>query len=89
MRYDEYAGKAFSHSTYNPYLRENLKVWDGPNFLALATSFIPPQCVRVICYFGLYSPRSRWKWPLWQHMEAHAPLGWKGMHVQDSTNPKP
>ena len=89
LHYDELAGKALYHSTYNPYLGENLKVWDALDFLALATSFIPPQGVRLIRYFGLYSSRSRWKWPLWQHVAAHAPLGWKRTHEQDSTNPKP
>ena len=38
LRYDEQAGKALSHSTYNPYLGENLKIWDALDFLALATS---------------------------------------------------
>ena len=89
LSYDELDGKALYHSTYNPYLGENLKVWDALDFLALATSFIPPQGVRLIRYFGLYSSRSRWKWPLWQHGAAHAPPGWKRTHEQDSTNPKP
>jgi hypothetical protein len=66
---DQQDGKAFYHSTYNPYLGENLKVWDALDFLALATSFIPPQGVRLIRYFGLYSSRSRWQWPLWQHAD--------------------
>jgi hypothetical protein len=64
LHYDRQDGKAFYHSTYNPYLGENLKVWDALDFLAIATSFIPPQGVRLIHYFGLYSSRSRWKWPL-------------------------
>jgi hypothetical protein len=46
LHYDQQDGKAFYHSTYNPYLGENLKVWDALDFLALATSFIPPQGVR-------------------------------------------
>ena len=87
LHYDQQDGKAFYHSTYNPYLGENLKVWDALDFLALATSFIPPQGVRLIRYYGLYSSRSRWKWPLWQHVAAHAPLGWKRTHEQDSMKP--
>jgi hypothetical protein len=89
LSHDELDGKALYHSADNPYLGENLKVWDALDFLALATSFIPPQGVRLIRYFGLYSSRSRWKWPLWQHVAAHAPLGWKCTHEQDNTNPKP
>jgi hypothetical protein len=80
LSYDELDGKALYHSTYNPYLGENLKVWDALDFLALATSFIPPQGMRLIRYFGLYSSRSRLKWPLWQHVAAHAPLGWTIIH---------
>ena len=87
LRYDELAGKALYHSTHNPYLGENLKVLDALDFIALAASFIPPQGVRLIRCFGLHSSRSRWKWPLWQHVAAHAPLGWKRTHEQDSTNP--
>jgi hypothetical protein len=62
LRYDQQAGKAVYHSDYNPYLGESLKVWDALDFLALATSFIPPRRVRLIRNFGLYSSRSRWKW---------------------------
>ena len=88
LRYDELAGKARYHSTHNPCLGENLKVLDALDLIALAASFIPPQGVRLIHCFGLHSSRSRWKWPLWQHVAAHAPLGWKRTHEQDSTNPR-
>ena len=27
LRYNEHAGNVLSHSTYNPYLGENLKIW--------------------------------------------------------------
>ena len=33
-------------------------------------------------------PPQGWKWPLWQHVAAHAAPGWKRTHVQDSTNPR-
>lgn len=89
LRYDPLGEKAVYHSTFNPYLGENLKVWDALDFLALATSFIPPHGVRLIRYFGLYSSRSRWKWPLWKHVAAHAPRGWKEIHERDSAEPEP
>jgi hypothetical protein len=88
LHYDPEGGKALYHSTYNPYLGENLKVWDINDFLALATSFIPPQGVRLIRYRGLYSSRSRWKWPRWEHVAAHAPRGWKQSHGSGSAEPQ-
>jgi hypothetical protein len=90
--YDPESGKIFYHSTYNPYLGENVKAWDALEFIALATQFVPPQGVRLIRYFGLYSSRSRWKWPQWEHVATHAPRGWKQDHGEgkgDAEREKP
>jgi hypothetical protein len=57
-----------------------MKVWDVGEFIALATQFIPPQGMRLIRYYGLYSSRSRWKWEQWNHVASHAPQGWKEEH---------
>ena len=48
-------------SDFNPAIGDTIKVWDAREFIAAATLFIPPQGVRCIRYFGLYSSRSRWK----------------------------
>lgn len=56
--YDPESGKIFYHSTFNPYLGEKVKAWDVREFIALATQFVPPQGVRLIRCFGLYSSRS-------------------------------
>jgi hypothetical protein len=101
LTYEPFAGKVIFHTSFNPALGENVKVWDALQFIALATQFIPgaaavssetarapPQGVRLIHYYGLYSSRSRrcscppkgWKWPEWDHVAAHAPQGWKETH---------
>jgi hypothetical protein len=67
-------------SDFNPAIGDTTKVWDARDFIAASTLFIPPQGVRLIRYFGLYSSRSRWKWPLWDHVVRHAPRGWKEAH---------
>ena len=67
-------------SDFNPAIGDTIRVWDACDFIAAATLFIPPQGVRLIRYFGLYSSRSRWKWPLWAHVVRHAPQGWKEAH---------
>jgi hypothetical protein len=46
-------------SDFNPAIGDTIKVWDARDFIAAATLFIPPQGVRLIRYFGLYSSRSR------------------------------
>jgi hypothetical protein len=53
------------------------------------TGFIPPQAVRLIRFFGLYSSRSRWRWPDWQHVARHAPAGWKKTHGGSDAAPAP
>jgi len=46
-------------SAFNPAIGDSRKVWNARDFIADATSFIPPQGVRLIHYFGLYASRSR------------------------------
>ena len=53
------------------------------------TGFIPPPAVRLIRFFGLYSSRSRWKWPDWQYVSRHAPAGWKKSHLDSQAEPSP
>lgn len=59
LTYEPFAGKIIFHTSFNPALGENVKVWDALQFIALATQFIPPQGVRLIHYYGLYSSRNR------------------------------
>ena len=77
LRFNSHWHALILEGGFNPALGENVKLWDALQFIALATQFIPPQGVRLLRYFGLYSSRSRWKWPQWDHLTAHAPQGWK------------
>jgi hypothetical protein len=84
-------------SAFNPAIGDSRKVWNARDFIADATSFIPPQGVRLIHYFGLYASRSRrcsgppqgWKWPQWDHVVRHAPQGWKKAQGVTATESSP
>ena len=47
---------------YNEYFKENLKLFDAPDFIVLLTVHIPQKGVHLIRRYGLYSSRSRGKW---------------------------
>ena len=89
LTYEPSQGKVIFHTSFNPALGENVKIWDALQFIALATQFIPPHGVRLIRYFGLYSSRSRWKWSEWDHVAVHAPQGWKDSHGREEGNSAP
>ena len=76
-------------SEFNPAIGDTIKTWDARDFIAAATLFIPPQGVRLIRYFGLYSSRSRWRWPQWAHIIPHAPASWKETHGMSGTDSSP
>jgi len=76
-------------SDFNPAIGNSTKVWNVRDFIADATLFIPPQGVRLIRFYGLYSSRSRWRWPQWQYVTRHAPQGWKTTHGVSDTEPSP
>jgi hypothetical protein len=44
-------------SEFNPALGDSKREWSARDFIADATFFIPPQGVRRIRFFGLYSSR--------------------------------
>ena len=58
-------------------LKENFKLLDAQEFIAELTQHLPARGLRTIRYYGLYSSRSRAKWPRWDHVVAHAPEGWR------------
>jgi hypothetical protein len=76
-------------SDFNPAIGNSTKVWNVRDFIADATLFIPPQCLRLIRFYGLYSSRSRWRWPQWEYVTPHAPQGWKTTHGVSDTEPSP
>lgn len=65
--YESFKGKVIFKTKYNSYFKENLKVYDPIDFIALLAQHIPIPRVRLIRYFGLYSSKSRGKWSDWNH----------------------
>ena len=76
-------------SDFNPAIGDSTKVWNVRDFIAAATLFTPPQGVRLIRFYGLYSSRSRWRWPQWEYLARHAPQGWKTTHGVSDAEPSP
>ena len=76
-------------SAFTPAIGDSNREWSARDLIADATLFIPPQGVRLIRFFGLYSSRSRWKWPDWQYVSRHAPAGWKKSHLDSQAEPSP
>jgi len=86
--YESFKGRVIFKTKYNAYFKENLKVYDPVEFIGLAAQHIPVPRVRLIRYFGLYSPKSRGKWNDWAHVVKHAPEGWKeqfGMEIHEES----
>ena len=54
-------GKVLFHTSYNEYFRENLKLFDAVDFIALLTQHIAPKGAQYLRRYGLYSSRSRGK----------------------------
>ena len=57
--------------------KENFRVFDAVEFIALVTAYIPPKHKQLIRRYGLYSSRSRGKWEEQEHIVKLAPVGWK------------
>ncbi|MDY6970681.1 MAG: transposase [Spirochaetota bacterium] len=75
--YEPFKDKVIFKTKYNAYFKENVKLYDPIEFIALAAQHIPVLRVRLIRYFGFYSSKSRGKWQEWDHVKKHAPLGWR------------
>ena len=51
-------------------------------FLLELTQHIPPRGLQYIRRYGLYSSRTKGKWPDMPHIARLAPTGWKSEHLQ-------
>jgi hypothetical protein len=60
-------------SAFNPAIGDSSKLWTARDFIADATLFIPPQGIKLIRFFGLYSSRNRWRWPDWKYLPGLCP----------------
>ena len=86
VSFESFHRKVFFHTSFNEYFKENLKLFDAADFIALLTQHLPPKGVQYLRRYGLYSSRSRGKWTCKPYVAAHAPEGWKQKHPdsQDS-----
>ena len=69
LKYESFHGKVlFKTPRYNKYFKENFKVFNVLDFIALVTAHIPPKHKQYIRRYGLYSSRSRGKWKEKEHL---------------------
>ena len=78
IKYEFFHAKVlFKTPKYNDYFKENIRIFDVLEFIALVTAHIPPKNKQYIRRYGLYSSRSRGKWKELEHLCRLAPNGWK------------
>ena len=92
IRFESFHGKVLFHTAYNEYFRENLKLFEATDFIALLTQHLPPKGAQYIRRYGLYSSRSRGKWIEKPYVVRLAPDGWRQKHLdspetQEEYNP--
>jgi hypothetical protein len=88
IRFESFHGKILFHTSYNNYFKENLKLFDALEFIALLTQHLPPKGVQYIRRYGLYSSRSRGKWIEKPYVVRLAPDGWSQKHLDSSDSPE-
>ncbi len=52
-------------------------MFEGCDFLAGLTQYMPPKGTQYIRWYGLYASRTRGKWPEHPEVVRHAPEGWE------------
>jgi len=77
VSFESFGGKVIFHTSFNEYFKENLKLFDASDFIALLTQHLPPKGAQYLRRYGPYSSRSRGKWADKPHVAALAPDGWK------------
>jgi len=87
VSFESFHGKVLFHTSFNEYFKENLKLFDAADFIALLTQHLPPKGAQYLRRYGLYSSRSRGKWADKPHVAALAPegLGVATAHRPDAT----
>ncbi len=76
IKYEPFKGKVLFKTKYNDYFGENIKVYDGEDFVAALSKHIPPARVHLVRYYGLYSSRGRGIWKNTPYIVRLAPEGW-------------
>ena len=60
ITYEDFHGRIlFMTPKYNDYFKENFRVFDVMEFIALVTAHIPPKHKQLIRRYGLYASRTR------------------------------
>ncbi len=86
--YEPTKGRVIVKTRYNAFLKQNVSVLDGEEFIARLTQFLPPTRARYVRFYGLYSSRSRAKWTEWETVARSAPQGWLDRHGQNNAPAK-
>ena len=96
IKYEPFNGKVLFKTKYNDYFGENIKVYNGEDFVAALTQHIPPPAFRIrellgpakvhlVRYYGLYSSRTKGVWKDASYIVRLAPEGWiKKQEEQDT-----
>jgi len=75
IRYEPFKGRVLFQTTYSEYFKENVHLFDVLDFLAELTQHLPPRRVQLIRRYGLYSSRTKGRWPAMPHVAGRAPPG--------------
>ena len=81
---EERGGKVLFHTKYNPYFKENLKLFAVTDFIAELTQHVPPKGTHYIRRYGLYASRSRGTWSRKPHLVRLAAPAWHAAHCAAS-----
>ena len=77
---EERGGKVLFHTRYNPYFKENLKLFAVTDFIAEITAHIPPKGTHYFRRYGLYASRTRGTWSRKPHLVRLAGSAWRAAH---------
>ncbi len=90
ITYEPFHGRVlFKSPKYSEYFKENFKVFDAVDFIALVTAHIPPKNKQYIRRYGLYSSRTRGIWIRSEHIQKLAPKGWSdGLKEEHNIEPE-
>ena len=86
IRYEPLKGLVLFHTTYSEHFKENVHLFDALDFLAELTQHLPPEGVRLIRRYSLYSSRTKGRWARMPYVVEWAPVGWRKSHPDPDRN---
>ena len=69
MSFESFHGKVLFHTSYNQYFKENLKLFDSADFIALLTQHLSARLIAKV-YEGCASQRRTARWIRWSVLAA-------------------